>query len=779
VVRLSADIGPRPVAEALAAFGRQTGLQLIYVSTIAEAEQSKGARAGLTAFEALTQLVDGTGLAFEFLNARTVRIFPAPVVVPTLTAAAPAPPHTDRRESSRVLGLDEVVITATRGQQPLIRVPMDIKVWTEDTMEVSGIKGMAELGALTPDVGFAFSPAVGADAYTHLDIRGVTNRSGATTGVYLDDTPIPPARAATYMLSFPLTFDLDRVEILAGPQTVLLGDHTQAGAIRFIPTQPSLTTSTGLFRAEWGMTEYGGPSYEAGAAVGGPLVTDVLGFRLTGWYREDGGYVDRVDPATGVTLDENANRYFSELVRGALTFAPSAAVQVTPSLTYQSIRNRDTSTFDSSVSNPSSGVFKNQSPVQQPFEDTYYLASVKLTARLRAGDLSAVASYFDQTATALIWTTYSLPPTTTGYFGLQQRVYSADIRLSSHDPDAALTWTTGLFFDGEHAHHPYWPDGAYSDTAITDQSRLEGFGQIAGKLTPRLTATVGVRVGHSDLHYSDNLLPPIQGETSETWCAPRFGLSWQADEENLVYLTVAKGYGSPAFVQITSALPAPTRPDALWSYEIGSKHELLNSRLHLEADVFHVEWDNGPPNPGFAGGEHTPVPGRAVSNGFDLTLQALVTQRTKLALDVAYADAHVTQTSTLDGQLWVRAGASLPVSPWNVTASIERDFLMRSNLTASLRLEDAFRSTPGSTYLNDPASLPLYIVSATDPSVNILNVRAALKSSGFEAAVFLRNALNSHPLMYGLANGADNIGTPTQVFTLVPRTASVSGTWRF
>ena len=779
VVRLSADIGPRPVAEALAAFGRQTGLQLIYVSTIAETQQSKGARARLTASEALTQLLDGTGLAFEFLNARTVRIFAAPVVVPTLTAASSATPHSERRGSSNVLGLEEVVITATRGQQPLIRVPMDIKVWTEEALEVSGIQGMAQLGALTPDVGFAFSPGLGADAYTHLDIRGVTNQWGATVGVYLDDTPIPPARAATYLLSFPLTFDLERVEILAGPQTVLLGDHTQAGALRFIPTQPSLTTSTGLFRAEWGTTEYGGPSYEAGAALGGPLVTDVLGFRLTGWYREDGGYVDRVDPVTGVTVDANANRSFSELVRGALTFAPTAAVQITPSLTYQSIRVRDTSTFDSSLSNPGSGVFKNPSPVQQPFEETYYLASVKLTARLRAGDLSAVAGYFDQTGGAMVWTQFDLPPTTTGYFGLQQRVYSADVRLSSHDPDAALTWTTGLFFDGEHAHYPYWPDGVYSDTAVTDQSRLEAFGQIAGKLTQRLTATAGVRVGHSNLQYSDNVLPPVQGETSETWYAPRLGLSWQADEEDLVYLTVAKGHGSPTFVPVNTPLPTPTPADALWSYEIGSKHELLDGRLHLEADIFHIDWDNGPPNPSFAGGgEHNTAPGKAVSNGFDLTLRALVTQETKVAVDIAYTDAHVTQTTTFDGQLYARAGDSLPVAPWNVTASIERDFPIRSNLTASLRVEDAFRSTPGSTYLDDPAS-NYYFGSQKDPSANVLNVRAALKSSSFEAAVFLRNALNSHPLMHGLANGVDNVGAPTQVVTLAPRTLSVSGTWRF
>src|ERR1700757_2275171 len=91
--KLSADIGPRPLPEALAAFGRQTGLQLIYVSSVAETQQSKGARAGLTAGAALTQLLDGTGLTFEFINARTVRIFPAATVVPTLMASSATAPH--------------------------------------------------------------------------------------------------------------------------------------------------------------------------------------------------------------------------------------------------------------------------------------------------------------------------------------------------------------------------------------------------------------------------------------------------------------------------------------------------------------------------------------------------------------------------------------------------------------------------------------------------------------------------------------------------------------
>src|SRR5215468_10377456 len=197
---LSADIAPRPVSEALAAFGHQTGLQLIYVSSVAETQHSKGAPAGLAAPAALARLLDGTGLTFEFLNARTVRIYAAPAVVPTLTASSPPAPHAARQVPT--VGLEEVVVSGARGQEPLSRVPIDMAVWTAEAMEASHVQGIAQIAALTPGVDFGFSPTSG-DEYTDLVIRGVTNQHGAATGVFVDDSPIPPSRNATYLLTYP------------------------------------------------------------------------------------------------------------------------------------------------------------------------------------------------------------------------------------------------------------------------------------------------------------------------------------------------------------------------------------------------------------------------------------------------------------------------------------------------------------------------------------------------------------------------------------------------
>lgn len=791
---LSTDIAPRPLTEALEAFGRQTGLQLIYVSEIAEAQHSNGARAGLTASAALTQLLDGTGLAFEFLNARTVRIFAASTVVPTLSASSPPPPYSrERHTPSRALGLEEVVVTGIRGPEPVSRVPIDMVVWTEAALEASHVKQIAQLAALTPGVDFGFSPIAG-DAYTDLLIRGVTSRHGTAAGLYLDDSPILPSRAATYTRAFPLTFDLDRVEILRGPQTVLLGDHAMSGAIRFIPNQPSLTTSTGLFRAEVGVNEYGSNSYEAGAAVGGPLRTDVLGFRVSGWFREDGGYVNRVDPLnTNLVLDKDSNRILNKVVRGALTFAPTANVQITPSLTYQSTYIHDPSEFFTTLADPARGDFRDAVLLRQPWEESYYLASVKLIAPLRAAELSAVASYFDHSiswfATDILQPANLAEATAWTIYGLEQRTVLADLRLTSLEPNAWLTWTAGAFASKDHSRHPYQGTALTSDATVTDQTQLAGFGQIALRVTQRLTASVGARSGHSTYDTVTESPPVFHAYRSDTWTAPRFGLSWQGDEHNLVYLTVAKGYGSAGVYPQTAAVylpcctavpgsPTPYPPDTLWSYEIGSKHKLMDGRLRLETSVFHVTWNNGPPDLAFVSTEHNPVPGTAVSNGFGLSAEALISDRARAAFDIAYTDAHYTQTVTLpDGTLFVTKGTSLPVSPWNVTASLERDVPLRANVTASFRVEVVFRSAPGATYLDNPSSV-YYTSAPPDPSINVLNFRAAAKWSGFEVAAFLSNVLDSHPILSGRTGGAPQIGAPMAT-TLIPRTLSVSGSWRF
>lgn len=181
---LAISIAPQPLTQALSEFSAQTGLQVFYVTEIAAQQVSKGASRGLSVRVALERLLDGTGLEFAFLNERSVRIFapsaPTPDARPTVADQGGLP-------GVRLAALEEVVVTAERRSEPLGKVPISAAVWTQEAMEASGVKGIDEIGFLTPGVEFDFPPNLG-DFFTNIVIRGVTDMHGTTTGLFLNDT---------------------------------------------------------------------------------------------------------------------------------------------------------------------------------------------------------------------------------------------------------------------------------------------------------------------------------------------------------------------------------------------------------------------------------------------------------------------------------------------------------------------------------------------------------------------------------------------------------------
>src|SRR5262249_27172534 len=246
---------------------------------------SEGAAAGLPPQEALTQLLRGTGLAFKVVGERIMKIYvlPPPEPPPPLT---PPPPEQ----------LPEIPVQGIRWERQLTRQPVNVRLLDPQRLQDSGIKGLSDVGALIPGVDFGFFSSVGSGVYTDIIIRGVTDRHGSTTGLFFDDIPLPAARSNTFGRALTPYFDLAGIEILSGAQGPLLGADTQGGAVRFVTRQPDLETYNGFAHAEWATTARGDPSYEAGAAFGGPLSKDELGFRLGAWYRADGGYGSLVNP---------------------------------------------------------------------------------------------------------------------------------------------------------------------------------------------------------------------------------------------------------------------------------------------------------------------------------------------------------------------------------------------------------------------------------------------------------------------------------------------------
>ena len=196
--------------------------------------------------------------------------------------------------------------------------------------------------------------------------------------------------------TLPKTFDLDRIEVLRGPQGTLFGSGSEGGTVRYIMTQPSVSTASTYARTELSFTKNGDPSYEAGLAHGGPLIDDVLGYRASIWYRKDGGWINRVDSTSGALTEKNANYADTVSARLALLIKPNERLRITPSVTYQNSRKHDESTYWTAYSQPDAGVFNNATPERIPVPDEYYLPALKIEADIGKTTLVSNSSYYNR-----------------------------------------------------------------------------------------------------------------------------------------------------------------------------------------------------------------------------------------------------------------------------------------------------------------------------------------------------------------------------------------------
>src|SRR5580693_7758685 len=222
---------------------------------------------------------------------------PAAALLLLASGAGQAQEQTQASETGAAGGLQEIVVTATRREESLSKVPISVTALTQESLDERGIKDFSEVARFTPGVNFDNSGT------NNISIRGISGTGGAgTTGIYLDDTPIQMrALAFSPDEALPKSFDIARVEVLRGPQGTLFGSGSEGGTVRYITTQPSLTKASIYSRAELSSTQGGDPSYEAGVAAGGPLIEGTLGARVSVWYRRDGGWIDQLDPYTLTT----------------------------------------------------------------------------------------------------------------------------------------------------------------------------------------------------------------------------------------------------------------------------------------------------------------------------------------------------------------------------------------------------------------------------------------------------------------------------------------------
>jgi outer membrane receptor protein involved in Fe transport len=515
-------------------------------------------------------------------------------------AAGRAATANDTGTSENGGGLEEIIVTATRREASMQNVPISIEAFGKEQLALGVIKSIDDISAMTPGLQFAV-PNGFSSAFTTIAIRGLnTNTGPPTVGVYLDETVIL-SRLSGYANQgnvYPMVWDLDRVEVLRGPQGTLFGASSEGGTVRFISNQPSLSTFSGTARADLSETEGGRLSYVTAAAVGGPIIQDELGYRVSIWDEQDGGWVNRVNPIDGSLVARDANTMDKFAAKAALAFKVGE-VLITPQLYYQNVHQDDARRFYAAFSDADAGIFNNGVLVPEVWTDKWTLPSVKVEAHLPFADFTGNASYMYRTANEILdesafvcpglhtppgpdnpagcgnplGTGYPSLPSQVAYTptGLSIRAYTGEARLASNLADSRFNWVAGIYWehrvqrDFQDNYSPYaYPQYFGSPppcpqllcAIVQDEHELfvdaqtAGYAQTDFKITDALTLTTGVRVAHVTINGADTTslsalngaLPyaPFNGSNNVvTW---RGGLSYQLDRDNMVYFSFSEGY---------------------------------------------------------------------------------------------------------------------------------------------------------------------------------------------------------------------------------------------
>ncbi len=723
------------------------------------------------------------------------------------------------------LVLQEIVVTATRRAEEINKVPLNITAYTPEVMDDQGVRQIDDLARLTPDLQFTHTSGAAGNNSSNIAIRGVFSDVGAaTTGVYIDDTPIQMRNVGYWNANaFPQVFDLERVEVLRGPQGTLFGAGAEGGAVRFITPEPGLEKYSGYVRSEIAETLSGDPSYETGAAIGGPIVDDKLGFRLSAWGRNDGGYIDRVSPDTGQTVDSNANHQQSFVGRAALAAVPVDGLKLTASMFYQNVYNHDRDQYWSTLSNASDDDFKQASRTQQPTRDSFYLPALKVQYDLEKVSFISNTSYFyHKDYAALDYTNYFagifdgdpmqyLPgdAPSQAFITNQQNAFTEEARVQSTDPNALIDWTVGLFYSDETQHDAdITINGQASYTSVLGSlpsfveyttardKQIAGYADVDVNVTHAFKVSAGVRVSNDKFYFdqtsafSGAAQTPVAGTQSDTPVTPKFGVSYQLDANNFLYATAAKGFRqggvngdvptnlcqSDLTALNLTTTPTAYTPDSLWSYELGAKDSLFGGRLSLDSSVYALKWKSIQqsvrlPSCGFSYVDNL---GSATGVGGDLAARFKVTQDFLAGFSAGYVSLTYDRT-ILEGAdaVLVNKGDVIGGPPFHVAAWTLYKFNL-FNHGAFYRIDYTYQNgTPAvdkETFSYDPTL-------AQPGPLKSLSMRAGMYVGGWELSLFGNNLTKEEA---PLAISHDIPGSePYYLQSFRPLTFGLTASYRF
>jgi iron complex outermembrane receptor protein len=810
---LTVGIPPQPVAAALSEFAHQTGLQLLYVSQVAQARASKGAHAGLSAADALTELLEGTGLSFQFVNARTVRIFETPAVAPTAQSTGThAPTKRVARRAPPGSGLlDEVIITGSRDERQrsatdyVQNVPASVSIVSGESLVAEKSENLLDYAAVIP--GFNVLD-YGYDGRRYVQLRGIASLTQASSvAFYLDDAPMGAngsyAGACCSVLEL-TPYDLERLEVLRGPQGTLYGQESMTGLIRYVLKAPSLAGFEGRVGADLS-TVYGAskPGNSVRAMANVPVMEDVLGVRVSGYETYTPGYIDNL---YSEAKDINAVRQYGGRI--ATLWRPSESFSLKVSVFWNRI-NADTAnvvTFAGSERVPNTGEGYVLKPIG-PLGDLKVSGPVLAPYSVNTDYYSATASWHPNSIAVVSTTSWSrtqnrnypqlsgdtIPAGLTTYeddWDLEK--FSEELRLVSAR-GTRLEWGLGGFYTHESTNEVrssinYNPNlrptllyyvslpASYTDRAI--------FGDLTWRVTGHLDLTGGLRYDRDSQAWSattggllgDGYPPSLNGpaENSEGITSWMASARYHFTPEVMLYARAASGF--------QAGIPPMAKAETLINYEVGLKSEFLDHKALFDLTMFYIDWNNVQIPSGDAPLGITTNSGHGRSEGMELTSAISPFSGLRLGYIAAYTEAGLTRVdpaAPAPFPQFLLAGYQTPNVPkWSLSVTADYDWQPTGRWHA--HLGGVFR------WIDQEWGNVLAVASVEGasaaflPSYSVLDLNASIAKGPLTLRAFARNVTDRRAWL----NASFNSGPPTapeqsSATIIQPRTMGVGFDYAF
>ena len=715
--------------------------------------------------------------------------------------------------------LEEVVVTAEKRTSNIQDVPVSVSAIQGEQLVSQGLKSLAEYANYVP--GLSINPS-GTPGQTAIAIRGIAPIGpGSPVGFYIDDTPIGSsgnfAQATNFGLDL-LPYDVQRFEVLRGPQGTLYGAGAMGGLIKYVLVQADPNEFSAEVGGEGSYIDHSsGVGHVGRAAVNLPLIQDTLGVRLSGFDQEDQGYVDNT--RLGLNDVNEVHQYGGRL---AVTWLPMDGLKVNLNALLYRLAADDTAqvrlddvTYSPvpggavlATGTPVDGRLGNSFAFQEPFGKQINYFSSTVNYDFGPASLTSATSYshtnthwpLDLTdAYGDVPAAYGLlpgPGVSSDNEVLLLNKFTQEFRVAS-PTGQTLEWLGGVFFTHESSniselvnvyddnYQPVpGPGGSGFDPLATvnlasTYKEYAGFGDLTWNIDPRFAVTGGLRWAHNSQTYSQ-VSDVLGSAVNAPGTSAQSVVTWMVDADyhftrhTMGYVRVATGYrpGGPN-AELNGVIPPPVGADRLTNYELGLKSTFLDGRAQLDVSVFDIQWQKiqltvqEDEQSNFANG------GNAYSRGLELEGMLLPVQGLRLGYNATYTKAEL--TSVVAGGPPFILGYQLPDVPkWAVGVTADYQWTLTGQWQANAGVGAHYLSSEWVDAVTAPGAA-LSTVNTRNPDYTTMELHTGLTSSRYNISLYVHNLTNK--LVYLQSAATTNLATGTSVLEAVPlqpRTIGIS-----